>query len=107
MSASSWKTSTASARPFTCTTPRCVTVAPASARIDRNFADRGETLDARRACRLCPLDTIVTGLAVATLDLATLGSAPTIVAGTEFASGVSPGDNPDLIHPGLELKIPN
>jgi hypothetical protein len=58
----------------------------------------GETFDARRACRLCPLDTIVTGLAVATLDLATPGSAPTIVPGTEFASGVCPGDNPDLIY---------
>jgi hypothetical protein len=58
----------------------------------------GETFDARRACRLCPLDTIATGLAVATLDLATPGSAPTIVPGTVFASGVCPGDNPDLIY---------
>ncbi len=58
----------------------------------------GETFDARRACRLCPLDTIVTGLAVATLDVSNPGSAPTIVPGTQFASGVSSGDNPDLIY---------
>ena len=58
----------------------------------------GETFDARRACRLCPLDTIVTGLAVATLDVTNPGSAASIVPGTEFASGVSPGDNPDLIY---------
>lgn len=58
----------------------------------------GETFDARRACRLCPLDTIVTGLSIATLDVSNPGSAPMIVPGTQFASGVSPGENPDLIY---------
>ncbi|HEY7636011.1 MAG TPA: hypothetical protein VH763_10725 [Gemmatimonadales bacterium] len=57
-----------------------------------------ETFDARRACRLCPLDTIVTGLAVATLDPGSPGRAPTVVPETQFASGVSPGDTPDLIY---------
>jgi hypothetical protein len=58
----------------------------------------GETMDARRACRLCPLDTIVTGLAVVTLDASNSGSTPTIVPGTQLASGVCPGENPDLIY---------
>jgi hypothetical protein len=58
----------------------------------------GENLEARRPCQFCPIDTLVAGLAIATLDVSSPGSAPTIVPGTQFASGVSPGENSELIY---------
>jgi hypothetical protein len=58
----------------------------------------GENLEARTPCQFCPIDTLVAGLAIATLDVSSPGSAPTIVPGTQFASGVSPGESSDLIY---------
>jgi hypothetical protein len=58
----------------------------------------GETMEARRNCMFCPLDSLATGLAVAIFDVTNPGSQPTIIPGTEFASGVSPGETPDVIY---------
>jgi hypothetical protein len=58
----------------------------------------GENLEARTPCQFCPIDTLVAGLAIATLDVSSPGSTPTIVPGTQFASGVSPGESSDLIY---------
>jgi len=58
----------------------------------------GENLEARTPCQFCPIDTLVAGLAVAILDVSSPGLAPTIVPGTQFATGVSPGESSDLIY---------
>ena len=50
----------------------------------------------RQACLQCRLDTVVTGTAVGLLDLASRGHAP--VPGTDFASGVSPGESADEVY---------
>jgi hypothetical protein len=50
----------------------------------------------RRACPTCLLDTIATGLKIATLDLA--GGGPVALPGTDLASGVSPGGSSDEIY---------
>jgi hypothetical protein len=54
----------------------------------------------RNACMLpCTRqDTILSGLKVGVLDLDAPGSAPGLVAGTEFASGVSPGSSGQEIY---------
>ena len=51
----------------------------------------------RRACPLCVLDTITTGLKAVLLDLATPGASPVGLPGTDFASGVSPGPTGDEV----------
>ncbi len=48
-------------------------------------------------CVGCPTDTIVANLKVVTLDAAG-GSAPAVVPGTDFASGLSPGGTDDEIY---------
>jgi hypothetical protein len=52
----------------------------------------------RQTCRTCILDTVETGLKVALLDLATPGTPPVALSGTDFASGVSPGSTSDEIY---------
>lgn len=52
----------------------------------------------RQVCGACALDTIDTGLKVALLDLATAGTPPVALAGTDFASGVSPGSSSDELY---------
>jgi hypothetical protein len=52
----------------------------------------------RTPCVQCPIDTIPTGLDVALLDLSAPGSSPVVLAGTDFASGVSPGPTSDEVY---------
>jgi hypothetical protein len=52
----------------------------------------------RTPCVQCPIDTIPTGLDVALLDMSAPGSSPVVVAGTDFASGVSPGPTNDEVY---------
>lgn len=56
----------------------------------------------RSVCSLCLLDTITTGRKVALLDLApgaaAGASAPVALAGTDFASGASPGASADEVY---------
>jgi hypothetical protein len=58
----------------------------------------GEAVTVLRPCQLCPLDTLRTGLDAAWLDLTETPAAPHTVAGTDFASGVSPGANEDEVY---------
>jgi hypothetical protein len=56
----------------------------------------------RTPCVQCPIDTIATGLDVALLDLSAPGSSPVVLAGTDFASGASPGPTSDEVYYTLD-----
>jgi len=59
----------------------------------------GERVDFRPTCDTCSTwDTLATGLDVVSLDLRSPGSTPQRIPGTENASGVSVGNNPDEIY---------
>ena len=51
----------------------------------------------RQLCSLCPLATVVTGLSVALLDVAS-GAGGASLPGTDFASGASPGASADEVY---------
>ncbi len=57
-------------------------------------------------CLGCPTDTIVANLKVVTLDAAG-GSAPAVVPGTDFASGLSPGSTDDEIYCHARRRQPS
>lgn len=56
-----------------------------------------EAVSYRRECSTCVLDTIATGLGATRLALSS-GTAPEVLPGTDFASGVSPGQNADEVY---------
>lgn len=59
----------------------------------------GERMDFRHTCDTCSeWDTLTTGLDVVSLDLRLPGSTPQRIPGTENASGVSVGNNPDEVY---------
>jgi hypothetical protein len=60
----------------------------------------GSAVAYRRPCNstLCAQDTLLAGLKVVLLDVSASPSTPVALAGTEFASGVSPGTSDDEIY---------
>jgi hypothetical protein len=59
-----------------------------------------ETVILYRSCELCPRDTLRSGLDAVSLSVngSGAGGAPEAIPGTENASGISPGSNPDEIY---------
>jgi hypothetical protein len=57
-----------------------------------------ELVVTRRPCNGCELDTVRSGLEANWLALDQRGSSPQLVAGTDFASGVSPGASEDEVY---------
>ncbi len=57
-----------------------------------------ETVILSRACELCPRDTLRSGLDAVSLSITDANGAAEAIPGTENASGVSPGSNPDEIY---------
>jgi hypothetical protein len=58
----------------------------------------GEAVNVRRPCQLCPRDTLRSGVDAVWLDVDGLPATPHVIAGTDYASGVSPGGNEDEIY---------
>jgi hypothetical protein len=58
----------------------------------------GAAKDVRQQCSQCRVDTILTGLRVAVFDLSSTGAAPVMLAGTDFASGATPGPSSDEVY---------
>lgn len=58
----------------------------------------GESVILSTPCQFCEMDTLRTGLDAVSLSLDDTAGAPQAIPGTENASGVSPGSNPDEIY---------
>jgi hypothetical protein len=58
----------------------------------------GSAVAYRRPCPTCVQDTLVAGRKVMLLDVSVSPAVPVVVAGTDFASGVSPGSSDDEIY---------
>jgi hypothetical protein len=58
----------------------------------------GEAVTVLRPCQFCPLDTLRTGLDAVWLDVSETPVTLHAIAGTDFASGVSPGSSEDEIY---------
>ncbi|HET6778222.1 MAG TPA: hypothetical protein VFH26_04995 [Gemmatimonadales bacterium] len=58
----------------------------------------GENVILSTPCQFCQMDTLRSGLDAVSLSLAGTPGAPQAIPGTENASGVSPGGNPDEIY---------
>ena len=58
----------------------------------------GENVVVSRPCPLCQLDTLRSGLDAVSLNLDGAAPSPQAIAGTDNASGVSPGNSPDEIY---------
>ncbi len=57
----------------------------------------GLTVVIRSPCERCQLDTISTGLAATLFDVSQPGSIPSVIPGTDFASGVTPAPGGDAV----------
>jgi hypothetical protein len=58
----------------------------------------GEQVSYLRACSSCPVDTLRSGLDATWLSVEEATATPQRIPGTEYASSVSPGSNPDEVY---------
>jgi hypothetical protein len=58
----------------------------------------GETVFRSTPCQFCQMDTVRSGLDVVSLSVGGTVGTPQVIPGTDNASGVSPGSNPDEIY---------